>query len=83
MQDKTATGRTRSSPNLQDIPVKSELGQKIRSAFVKQKVYRVYCDHNGREFGTDYTKEQAKQIIEYYSSIWPNHRYYMSLHYAR
>jgi hypothetical protein len=36
--------------------------------------YRVYAD--GREFGRDYTREQALALSALYASLFPRVRYY-------
>ncbi len=69
-QSITTTGRLSSShPNLQNIPIKSEEGQRIRQAFIPQKKYSLLaCDYSQIELRVMAELSKDKNLCEAFIS---------------
>lgn len=72
----TATGRLSSSdPNLQNIPVRTELGRAIRDAFVAKQGYKlVACDYSQFELRLASVMSQDKAFIKAFQDGADIHR---------
>ena len=65
-----ATGRlTSSNPNLQNIPIRTEMGKEIRKAFVAKKGYRlISADYSQIELRVIASLADDKKMIEYFKN---------------
>lgn len=70
LQTGTTTGRMASqNPNLQNIPIKTELGRRIRNAFVAKKGYKfLACDYSQIELRVAALLSGDKKLIQIFKT---------------